>query len=100
MAKVIMEGVIDCIMHSSTKKITPSSQTLESAIDDFPKEADIEYSKIWIVLDGSDPENPWWLEIERPMIPACEWKERGNLQIRSGKRVRVTLELLEKKERT
>ena len=98
MAKVVMQGTIDCIMHSSSKQITPSSKTPESVIDDFPKEADVSYSKIWVVLDGSDPENPWWLEIERPMIPACEWKREADEEVRSGKRVRVTLELLEDKE--
>ena len=100
MAKVVMEGTIDCIMHSGTKKITPSSQTPENAIEEFPKDADVRYSKIWILLDGSDPENPWWLEIERPMIPACEWKRENGEEVRSGKRVRVTLELVEEKETT
>lgn len=94
-AKIVMEGKIDCIMHSSAKKITPSSETPEEALDDFPKEADVGYSKMWVVLDGSDPENPLWLEIERPIIPSCEWKsEDKNLKI-SRQRIRVTMEILE-----
>lgn len=94
-AKIVMEGKIDCIMHNSAKKITPSSETSEKALEDFPKQADVNYSKLWIVLDGSNPENPLWLEIERPMISKCEWKsEDKNLKI-SRQRIRVTLEILE-----
>lgn len=98
--KVIMEGVIDCIMHDHIKKITP---TKDSKIGHppnvgWPKEADVTYSKLWIVLEGSDPENPWWLEVERPMIPQCEWqKENGKEEVKevaSGQRIRVTMEIL------
>lgn len=95
-AHVVMQGIIDCIMHSASKKVTASLQTAEKSLDNFPKPADVEYSKIWIVLDGSDPENPWWLEIERPMISVCEWKrESEDVEIRTGKRVRATLEVLD-----
>ena len=94
---MVMEGVIDCIMHSSNKKITPSSSTSEKTLSTFPKEADVDYSKLWVILEGSDPENPWWLEIERPMIPSCEWKsDNKNLKI-GHERVRVTIELLPEK---
>ena len=57
------------------KKITPSSKSNVkfNALDKWPKDADLSYSKLWVALDGSDPENPHWLEIERPMIPQCEW---------------------------
>lgn len=92
-AKVTMEGVVDCIMHSQTKRITPSLDTPDDKIEDFPKDSDVGYSKLWVVLDGSDPENPWYLEIERPMIPSCEWKGQ-DIDIHSGDRVRVTMEVL------
>ena len=96
-AKVVMEGVIDCIMPEASKRITPSVDTPVDKIEDFPKDADVGYSKMWIVLEGSDPENPWYLEIERPMIPACEWKiDPGqDIDIHSGDRVRVTMELVD-----
>ena len=95
-AKIVMNGKIDCIMHGCSKQITPSNDTPEKALNSFPKQADVDYSKLWIVLDGSDPENPWWLEIERPMIPSCEWKRKNkNFMIQSGQRVRVTMEIVE-----
>jgi len=92
--KLVMKGKIDCIMHSSAKKITPSRDTKN--VEGFPKEADVGYSKIWIVLEGSDSENPWWLEIDRPMIPQCEWQGSPKLKIGSGDKIRVTLEILSK----
>lgn len=76
--KIEMTGRIDCIMHDHihlTSKGDPHS-----------------YSKIWILLDGSKPEDPLWLEIERPMIPQCEWKGKG--EIHSGDKVKVTMEIM------
>ncbi len=91
---VIMEGVVDTVMHEhGTKEITPSHQTRN--LEGWPRLADITYSKIWIVLDGSDPEDPLWLEIERPMIPSYDWQglPQGHL-VGAGTRVRVTMEVL------
>jgi len=94
--RVVMEGKIDCIMHDHAKKITPSKDSTIRNLEEWPKSADVSYSKIWIVLDGSNPENPWWLEIERPMIPQCEWqRDDKTKEIHSGQRIRVTMEILE-----
>lgn len=97
--KIIMEGTIDCIMHDNAYKVTPSNQTKNIDFKDWPKDADIPYSKLWIVLNGSDPENPHWLEIKRPMIPECEWMgiEKEDL-VRSGKKIRVTMEIIVERE--
>jgi len=90
-----MEGVIDSIMHSDNKKIFPSKDTPVELFELYPKEVEVRYSKIWVVLDHSDAVNPDWLEIERPMIPRCEWvRDNENLQIQSGQRIRVTMEII------
>lgn len=92
--KVIMEGAVDCIMHTGQKEITPSSETPAEVLDRFPKRADVGYSKLWAILDGSDPEDPLWVEVVRPMIPSCEWKGTSE-EIHSGDRIRITMQILQ-----
>jgi len=77
------------------KKITPSSKSNVkfNTLDKWPKDADVSYSKLWVVLDGS--KNPHWLEIGRPMIPQCEWSgDPKKDEIKDGQRIPVTMEIL------
>jgi hypothetical protein len=103
--KIVLEGVITSIHHSYASKDSPSlighnlnkpmptDEELNSGSFDWIKKPDpYDYSEIDILTHGVE------LAVIRPSIPETAWqlngKENNSSEIRSGCRIRLTLEIL------